>query len=285
MPVFRGLQARMDFGLHGWRGWASLRYSTQARCTSIRRRMSTFNRNGNTRIVSSAGGNGTNIAERHDDPVACLRAPGVGSTILRLRKKDVLFYQATAADCVFYVLRGRVKLTALSSEGKEATIALLRAGDFMGEECLAADRRLRTTTAIAIDDCMALKTERKAMIEVLRRDAQFFNFFLSFLVARAGRMQDDLIDRLFHTSEKRLARVLLLLAGFESATKAGGNGPAEMVVPKVSQETLAEIVGTTRSRVSFFMNKFRKQGLIDYDSDYSGDLVVRSSLGEVILRD
>lgn len=222
--------------------------------------------------------------------MACLRAPSVGSSTLRLQKKDAIFYQAMPADCIFYLLKGRVKLTALSPEGKEATIALMRAGDFLGEECLAEGERLRTTTAIAISECMVLKTERKSMIEVLRRDPRFFNFFLSFLIARTVRMQEDLIDRLFHTSEKRLARVLLLLAGFNSpgsssTAKPGANGgttQSEMVVPKVSQETLAEIVGTTRSRVSFFMNSFRKLELIDYRADYSSDLLVRSTLRQII---
>lgn len=214
-----------------------------------------------------------------DGPVACLRAPGVSSSVLRVKKKDAVFYQAMPADCVFYLLKGRLKLTAVSTEGKEATIALLRAGDFLGEECIAADDAIRTTTAIAISECMVLRTERKAILEVLRRDQQFFKFFVSFIVSRNVRMQEDMIDRLFHTGEKRLARVLLLLAGFD------GSGQAEIVVPKVSQETLAEIVGTSRSRVSTFLNNFRKQGLIDYDGDYSGDLLVRSSLRSVISKE
>jgi CRP-like cAMP-binding protein len=251
--------------------------------------MSTFNRNADNKTISTNGVRASATAAWQEDPVACLRTPSVGSTMLRLGKRETIFYQAMPADCVFYLVKGRVKLTALSPEGREATIALMRAGDFLGEEGLAEGPRLHTTTAIAISECMVLKTERKAMIEVLRRDPRFFNFFLSFLIARNVRMQEDLIDRLFHTSEKRLARVLLLLAGFESAgsssaPKQGADGAAEqseMVVPKVSQETLAEIVGTTRSRVSFFMNSFRKQGLIDYDADYSGDLMVRSSLRQI----
>ncbi len=245
-----------------------------------------FDGNANKKIISPANGSGANAAAWQNDPVACLRAPGVGSITLRLAKKEAIFYQATPAEWVFYLLRGRVKLMALSSEGKQATIALMHAGDFLGEECLAADKRLRTTTADALSECMVLKTERRAMIEVQRRDPRFFNFFLSFLIARNARTQEDLVARLFHSSEKRLARVLLLLAGFESPLKpgAGGAGPAEIVMPKVSQETLAEIVGTTRSRVSFFMNNFRKQGLIDYAADYSGEILVRSSLSEVILK-
>jgi len=213
---------------------------------------------------------------RQPDPVACLREPGTGSTIHRLRKKDALFFQAMPADCVFYLLKGGVKLTTVSTEGKEATVALMRTGDFLGEECVAEGRPLRTTTAIAISDCMVLRIERKAMIEVLRRNPDFFNFFLSFIVLRNMRMQEDLLDHLFHTSEKRLARVLLALAGFDDSHQA------EIAVPKISQETLAEIVGTTRSRISFFMNGFRKQGLIDYNGDYSGNIVIRSSLRDVI---
>lgn len=214
-----------------------------------------------------------------DAPVACLRAPGVNSSVQRMKKKDALFYQAMPADCVFYLLKGRIKLTAVSAEGKEATIALLSTGDFLGEECIAADDAIRTTTAIAICECMVLRTERKAILEVLRRDHQFFKFFVSFIVSRNVRMQEDMIDRLFHTGEKRLARVLLLLAGFE------GSGQSEIVIPKVSQETLAEIVGTSRSRVSTFLNNFRKQGLIDYNGDYSGELLVRSVLRSVISKE
>jgi len=218
------------------------------------------------------------LSARHPDPVACLREPGIGSTIHRLRKKDALFFQAMPADCVFYVLKGRIKLTTVSTEGKEATIALMRVGDFLGEECVAEGRPLRTTTAIAISECTVLRIERRGMIEVLRRNPQFFNFFLSFIVLRNMRMQEDLVDRLFHTSEKRLARILLALAGVDNS------GPEAVMVPKVSQETLAEIVGTTRSRVSFFMNGFRKQGFIDYDGDYSGNILIRSSLRGVISR-
>ena len=211
--------------------------------------------------------------------MACLRALGVSSSVLRLKKKDAVFYQAVPADCLFYLLKGRVKLTAVSTEGREATIALLRAGDFLGEECIAADDAIRTTTAIAICECTVLRTERKAILEVLRRDQQFFKFFVSFIVVRNVRLQEDMIDRLFHTGEKRLARVLLLLAGFDNSSQA------EIVIPKVSQETLAEIVGTSRSRVSTFLNNFRKQGLIDYDGDYSGALLIRSALRSVISKE
>lgn len=231
------------------------------------------------KTVPASGHGAKASASWVDASVACLRVPGVGSSVLRLKKKDAVFYQAMPANCMFYLLKGRVKLTAVSPEGKEATIALLRAGDFMGEECIVTDHAIRTTTAIAISECMVLRTDRKAVLEVLRRDQQFFRFFVSFIVSRNVRMQEDLIDRLFHTGEKRLARVLLLLAGFDSSS------PVEIVIPKVSQETLAEIVGTSRSRVSTFLNNFRKQGLIDYDGDYSGGLLVRSSLRSVLIKE
>jgi CRP-like cAMP-binding protein len=213
----------------------------------------------------------------HPEPVERLRSPGLGSTIVRITKKQTLFEQGVLADCVFYLLKGRVKLTALSSEGREATIAILQQGDFLGEECLGEKMSRRMTTAVALSDCTVLKTERKAMFELLQRDAQLFQFFLSFLLSRNARMQDDLIDRLFHNSAQRLARVLLLLAGLDRSSAA------EVAIPKVSQEVLAEIVGTTRSRVSIFMNSFRKQGLIDYDAEYSGQLLVRRSLEDLLL--
>jgi CRP/FNR family transcriptional regulator, cyclic AMP receptor protein len=230
----------------------------------------------NSKLHTVSLPNARGVPVRQSDPVACLREPATGSTIHRLRKKDALFYQAMPSDCAFYLLKGRVKLTTVSTEGKEATVALMRTGDFLGEECVAEGRPLRTTTAMAISECTVLRIERKAMIDVLRRNPEFFDFFLSYIVLRNVRMQEDLVDRLFHTSEKRLARVLLVLAGFEDSSRS------EIIVPKISQETLAEIVGTTRSRVSFFMNGFRKQGFIDYDGDYSGNILIRSSLRDIL---
>jgi len=225
-------------------------------------------------------GNGTNIAIfRRDDPVASLREPAVGSTIVRVKKREAIFRQDTPADAVFYLLKGRAKLTAVSTEGREATVALLETGDFLGEESLDGKRRLRTTTAIAVSECTVLKTDRKAMAQALERDQQLFNFFLSFMIARSVRMQEDLIDRLFHTSQQRLARILLLLAGLDHSDEV------EAVVPKVSQETLAEMAGTTRSRVSVFMNSFRKQGLIDYAGDYTGSIRIRSELKRIFSRE
>ena len=213
-----------------------------------------------------------------DDPIASLRAPWVGSNILRVKKKDIIFHQATPSDAVFYMLKGRVKLTALSQEGREATIALLEEGDFLGEESLDGKQRLRTTTAIALSECTILKTDRKAMLQMLQRDPELFNFFLSFIIARNVRMQEDLVDRLFHNSEQRLARFLILLAGLDHSEDP------EVVVPKVSQEMLAEMVGATRSRVSLFMNRFRKMGFIDYDGDYTGELRVRRRIKEVLAK-
>jgi len=213
-----------------------------------------------------------------NDPVASLRAPWVGSNILRIKKKDVLFHQATPSDTVFYLLKGRVKLTALSPEGREATIALLQEGDFLGEESLDGKQRLRTTTAIALSECTVLKTDRKAMLQMLQRDPELLNFFLSFIVSRNIRMQEDLVDRLFHNSEQRLARFLVLLAGLDHSDEV------EVIVPKVSQEMLAEMVGATRSRVSLFMNRFRKMGFIDYDGDYTGALRVRRTIKEVLAK-
>jgi CRP-like cAMP-binding protein len=225
----------------------------------------------------SAGNGGTRFPfVWKDDPIAILRDPSAGSTVHRVKKREVIFQQAMPADAVFYLLKGRVKLTAVSSEGREATVALLQPGDFLGEESLDMKARLRTTTAIALSECTVLKTERKAMARMLERDQQLFNYFLSFLLGRNIRMQEDLVDRLFHTSEQRLARVLLLLSGLDRSDQL------EAIIPKVSQETLAEIIGSTRSRVSLFMNGFRKRGLIDYDGDYTGQLRVRKSLKQLL---
>lgn len=210
------------------------------------------------------------------DPVASLRSPAVGSTILRVKKKAAIFSEGGPADSVFYILKGSVKLTAVSTQGREATIALLQCGDFLGEESLDANTRVRTTSALALSECTVLKVERKAMAEVLGRDQQLLGFFLSFLIARNVRMQEDLLDRLFHSSSQRLARVLLLLAGLDRS------GEDEVEIPKVSQEILAEITGATRSRVSLFMNDFRRQGLIDYDGNYTGRIRVRRALEKVL---
>ncbi|MGZ7056874.1 MAG: Crp/Fnr family transcriptional regulator [Candidatus Angelobacter sp.] len=209
------------------------------------------------------------------DPESFLATAGVGRTSLNLPKNHVLFSQGEPADAVFYIQKGRLKLTVVSDRGKEATIALLGAGEFVGEACIAAAQPLRQATATAITDCEVLRIARKAMVRVLHEQHEFSDVFVSFLLARNNRIQEDLVDQLFNSSEKRLARILLLLAQF------GKEGKPEKVIAKISQETLAEMIGTTRSRVSFFMNRFRKLGFIKYN----GTMEVHSSLLNVILHD
>jgi CRP/FNR family transcriptional regulator, cyclic AMP receptor protein len=208
-------------------------------------------------------------------PAAFLAHTGLGRTIVDLKKDQTIFSQGDAADAVFYVQKGRVKLTVISKRGKEATIALLGAGKFLGEECIAAIQPQRLATATAITPATVLRIERKEMVRVLHEEKLFSEVFVSYLLARNARIQEDLVDHLFNSSEKRLARALLLLAQF------GKDGTPETVIPKMSQETLAEMIGTTRSRVSFFMNRFRKLGFIEYN----GTLSVHSSLLNVILHD
>jgi CRP-like cAMP-binding protein len=204
---------------------------------------------------------------------AFLASAGLGRRIVQLRPKEKFFTQGEPADSVFYLQRGRAKVTVLSNTGKEATITLLVSGDFVGEEVLAASLELRLATAITA--CTALKIGRDEMLRVIHEEHQFSDMFLKFLLARSMRIQADLVDQLFNSSEKRLARVLLLMAEF------GKPGEPEMLIPKISQETLAEMIGTTRSRVSFFMNRFRKLGFIDYN----GRIRVHKSLLNVILHD
>lgn len=208
-------------------------------------------------------------------PAAFLAQTGLGRTIVDLKKHQTIFSQGDAADAVFYIQKGRVQLTVISKRGKEATIALLGAGKFLGEECIAAIQPQRMATATTITLATILRIERKEMIRVLREEQLFSEVFVSYLLARNARIQEDLVDHLFNSSEKRLARALLLLAQF------GKDGTPETVIPKMSQETLAEMIGTTRSRVSFFMNRFRKLGFIEYN----GTLSVHSSLLNVILHD
>ena len=204
-----------------------------------------------------------------------LARAGAGKEILDFKKKQAIFAQGDAAEAVFYVQKGRVKLTVVSKRGKEATIALLGPGEFFGEECIAPIHHLRIATATAIAPVTVLKIGRKEMMQVLGEQPEFSGAFVSFLLARNFRIQEDLIDQLFNSSEKRLARVLLLFAQF------GKEAKPEPVVPKVSQEVLAEMIGTTRSRVNFFMNRFRKLGFIHYN----GGLQVHTSLLNVILHD
>jgi CRP-like cAMP-binding protein len=209
------------------------------------------------------------------DPEAFLAQAGVGRSFVDLKKNQVLFSQGDPADAVFYIKKGNIKLTVVSQRGKEATVALLESGNFVGESCVAASERLRMVTATALTRSSLMRIERKEMIRVLHEEHAFADVFVAFLLERNVRIQADLVDQLFNSSEKRLARVLLLLAHF------GKEGKPESVVPKISQEVLAEMIGTTRSRVNFFMNRFRKLGFIDYN----GGLEVHSSLLNVILHD
>ncbi len=209
------------------------------------------------------------------DIAGFLANAGLGRRIVQLKPKERFFTQGEPADSVFYLQRGRGKLTVVSNTGKEATITLLSVGDFVGEEALAAAAGLRLASATAISACTALKIRRDEMIRVMHEEHKFSDLFLKFLLARSMRIQADLVDQLFNSSEKRLARILLLMAEF------GKPGEPEMLIPKISQQTLAEMIGTTRSRVSFFMNRFRKLGFIDYD----GRIRVHKSLLNVILHD
>jgi CRP-like cAMP-binding protein len=193
-------------------------------------------------------------------------------------KRRTIFAQGTPADAVFYLQTGKVKLAVVSKTGKEATIGILGDRSFFGEGSLAG-QPLRMGTATAMTDCAVLRIEKKAMMQALHREQSLSDMFVAYLLARNVRYEEDLVDQLFNSSEKRLARVLLMLARF------GKEGVPESVVPKISQETLAEMVGTTRSRVSFFMNRFRKMGFIDYSGGEGGALQVHSSLLNVVLHD
>jgi CRP/FNR family transcriptional regulator, cyclic AMP receptor protein len=209
------------------------------------------------------------------DPAGFLASAGLGRSIVHMKGKRVFFSQGSAADCVFYLQSGRAKLTVVSDKGKEATITLLSVGDFVGEESLAGAGGLRMATATAITNCIALKIDRAEMARVLLEEHAFSELFLKFLLARSMRTQADLVDQLFNSSEKRLARILLLMAEF------GKPGEPEMLIPPITQETLAEMIGTTRSRVSFFMNRFRKLGFVEYN----GRIRVHKSLLNVVLHD
>jgi CRP/FNR family cyclic AMP-dependent transcriptional regulator len=209
------------------------------------------------------------------DVAAFLKSAGLGRRIVQLKPKDVFFAQGNPADSVFYLQTGRAKLTVVSKNGKEATITLLSAGEFIGEESIAGVVGLRLAAATAITACLALKIEREEMIRVLHEEHAFSDLFLRFLIARSMRTQADLVDQLFNSSEKRLARILLLMAEF------GKPGEPETLIPQITQETLAEMIGTTRSRVSFFMNRFRNLGFIEYN----GRIRVHKSLLNVVLHD
>ena len=213
--------------------------------------------------------------KRDFDLKAFLATIGEGRRFVFVPKKQTIFAQGDPSDAVFYIQNGKVKLTVVSNDGKEATIGILSEGDFFGEGCLAAQSR-RMGSATALTDAAVLRIEKSAMMRVLHREHTVSDMFVAYLLARNIRYEEDLVDQLFNSSEKRLARILLLLAYF------GKEGTPETVVPKIGQETLAEMVGTTRSRVSFFMNRFRKLGFIDYNSE---GLQVHSSLLNVVLHD
>ncbi len=208
------------------------------------------------------------------DPKAFLAKANGGRTISQYRKNQIVFSQGDLADSVFYIHDGKVKVTVISEQGKEAVVAVLGSDEFCGEGCLTGQPR-RVATATAMTECKIMRLEKAAMIQVLHDEPAFSEMFVSHLLARTLRVEADLVDQLFNSSEKRLARALLLLANF------GKEGKPETVIAKVSQETLAEMIGTTRSRVSQFMNKFRKLGFIDYN----GTMEVHSSLLSVVLHD
>ncbi len=211
---------------------------------------------------------------RKFDPQTFLSTINGGRTIVAFPKKQAIFAQGDTADAVFYIQTGKVKLTVVSKTGKEATIGILNEGDFFGEGCLTG-QPLRLCSATAMTDCTVMRIDKQSMLDVLHREHAFSDMFVAHLLTRNIRYEEDLVDQLFNSSEKRLARILLLLAHF------GKEGKPEGAIPKISQETLAEMVGTTRPRVNFFMNKFRKLGLIRYD----GGLEVHSSLLNVVLND
>ena len=212
--------------------------------------------------------------KREFDPTTFLATIGRGRKNLTMRKKRIIFAQGDRADAVFYIQKGKVRLTVVSKAGKEATLGILNQGDFFGEGALAG-QTVRMGFAVTMTECQILRIEKKAMMLALHREHTFSDMFVAYLLARNIRYEEDLVDQLFNSSEKRLARILLLLAHF------GKDSVPENVVPKISQETLAEMVGTTRPRVSFFMNRFRKLGFIHYN----GGLQVHSSLLNVVLHD
>jgi CRP-like cAMP-binding protein len=207
-----------------------------------------------------------------------LAAAGTGRTLGDHPKGHQVFLQGDPADAIFYIQKGKIKLTVVSKQGKEAVVAILGVGDFFGEGCLAG-QSFRMASAASMSECSIMRLEKASVIRLLHDQPAFSDLLLRHLLSRNIRIEEDLVDQLFNSSEKRLARVLLLLANF------GKDGKPEPVIPKISQETLAEIVGTTRSRVSFFMNRFRKLGFIQYNGQVTGGLEVHSSLLNVILHD
>jgi CRP-like cAMP-binding protein len=209
------------------------------------------------------------------DADAFLASAGIGSRIVKLYAQQTFFSQGEAADFIFYLQSGRAKLTVVSKNGKEATITLLSAGDFVGEESLASLGALHMATATSITDCTALKIEREEMLRVMHEEHPLSEIFVKFLLARGMRIQSDLVDQLFNSSEKHLARILLLMTEF------GEPGESKKLIPEIAEESLAEMIGTTRSSVNYFINRFRELGLIDYD----GRIRAHKALLNVILHD
>jgi CRP/FNR family transcriptional regulator, cyclic AMP receptor protein len=215
-------------------------------------------------------------AKNEFDPKAFLARVGAGKTILKITKNQHVFEQGDVAATVFYIQKGRVKLTVLSEQGKEAVVGILEPGQFFGEGCLNGHSlRIATTTTTAMEECVLTSITKEAMIAALRSEPKFSELFMAYLLTRNSRIEEDLIDQLFNSSEKRLARLLLLLAHF------GTEGFPQPILLDISQETLAEMIGTTRSRVSYFMNKFRKLGLISYN----GKIEIHNSLLNAVLRE
>ena len=209
------------------------------------------------------------------DPKTFLATPGLGKQLLKLKKNETAFVQGDPSDAIFYVQKGQLRVTVTSANGKEATISLVGEGEFLGEDCMVSAHPLRLSTATAMTDCALLRITKAEMVRVLHKEPELSEMFTSFLLARNARIQADLVDQLFNSSEKRLARILLLLAQFGKESKP------ETVVPKISQEVLAEMIGTTRSRVSFFMNRFRKLGFVEYN----GEIRVHNSLLNIFLQE
>jgi CRP/FNR family cyclic AMP-dependent transcriptional regulator len=215
-----------------------------------------------------------NAAKGMFDPKSFLAKVGVGKTILQFRKDENVFAQGEIADTVFYIQNGKVKVIVLSEQGKEAVVGLLESGQFFGESCMTG-HKLRISTTTAIEDCVITAITKAAMIAALHDEPAFSELFMAYLLTRNSRIEEDLIDQLFNSSERRLARMLLLLANF------GKEGSPQPISPNISQETLADMIGTTRSRVSHFMNKFRKLGLISYN----GHIEVHNSLLSAVLHE
>jgi CRP/FNR family cyclic AMP-dependent transcriptional regulator len=209
------------------------------------------------------------------DPKAFLACAGIGRTIRHFSPKQIIFSQGERADAVLYIQDGTARLNVVSKQGKEATIALLGPGDFLGEGCIASDQPFHMTTAIATTRCSVLKIEKKEMLRTLHEEHKFSDMFVAYMVGRHNRTQSDLVDQLFNSTERRLARTLLML------TRFGKEGTSEALIPGISQQTLAEMIGTTRSHVNVFLNRFRKLGFIEYN----GGLKVHSSLLSVVLHE